>query len=150
MNKVRKQNVNMYVVFLAQKSVTSTSAPVESASVHESTPVSASHFTLKSNVRSGSRVYSDRNYVYKQLPDFLQGKDYLMMKNADKFSKGSNLFQCPYSGGVVVYVGIDARLKSTPTWLVQQGYVDTKTTLTISQGANNRIGFKVFKKVTGR
>ena len=66
---------------------------------------------------AGVRVYSDRDYVYINVPSFLEGKSYIATSNADLFSSDTNFLTFSIDKSAIVYVAHDDRYTNKPSWL---------------------------------
>jgi len=73
------------------------------------------YFTGKLNV--GSNVYTDRDYVYAQVPAFLQGQTYIITANDDKFNSDTSFLWIRAEQEISVYVAHSDRYKNKPAWL---------------------------------
>lgn len=64
----------------------------------------------------GQPVFIDRGYVYQNIGDF-EGMDYIQTANNDKQSKTNELFSFKIPAQATVYVGVDKRIATPPSWL---------------------------------
>lgn len=62
-------------------------------------------------------VYSDREYVFTQIPDCLRESFYIKTANSDKFTRGNDLLTINISKPMIVYIGYDSRFTTKPEWL---------------------------------
>ncbi len=65
-------------------------------------------------------LYSDREYVYSELPQCMEGAFVLITANSDKFTRGNQFLQIRTDVPLRVYVGYDIRYGTRPDWLLQQ------------------------------
>lgn len=77
--------------------------------------------SVPGGLRPGAKVYSDRDYVVKEVPPQLLGADFLQTANDDDGSKGDDWLTFEALFPVRVYVGIDKRSTHTPRW-VREGF----------------------------
>lgn len=89
----------------------------------------------KDNLRSGAKVYTDRNYLYSLVPTELEGKTYIKTANADKFSTGDDFLSFSINKPATIYVGYDIRYKTRPSWLSQ--YIETGLLLKLETAAQD-------------
>jgi beta-galactosidase len=94
---------------------------------------------VQKDVKSGARVYVDRDFVFNELPQVLQGSDWVQTANADKLYSAVDLLNFSMNSDGAVFVAHDARLPA-PDWLQQQ-FRATEMTLVI-----NSQPMKVFER----
>jgi hypothetical protein len=70
-----------------------------------------------SGLRKGGRVYTDRDYEFDPVPDFLSNATYVQTANADRLSTGSGLLVLWANRATHVYVAHDVRYTVLPAWL---------------------------------
>lgn len=75
----------------------------------------ASYDVVYDGIESGDRVYVDRSYTYKNVPDVLDGATFVRTANDDSSASGTVL-QFRTNSPSTVYVALDERA-STPAWL---------------------------------
>ncbi len=111
-------------------------------------PLASIKYTIGHNLSKGSMVYRDRNFLYWKIPQYLQGLDYLITRNNDKFTYGNHFFTIPHPNmSTVVYIAVDPKV-NTPGWLTAQGYSNTWEKLTIWSPDNNSFTeFDIYKKI---
>jgi len=63
-------------------------------------------------------VYTDRSFVFTDLPSELVGLDYLRTANVDKASTSDNAVSFDVSRPVTVFVAHDVRITDKPAWLL--------------------------------
>ena len=85
------------------------------------TPLSKRAYKVVSSreggIRSGSRVYIDREYTFTSVPRIIQGSTYILTANDDKFDRSSLFLSFYVNTPVIVYVAHDDRHKIRPSWL---------------------------------
>ncbi|MCC6301004.1 MAG: hypothetical protein IT314_17080 [Anaerolineales bacterium] len=94
----------------------------------------------------GAIVYTDREYVYRDVPAFLQGQEYIITANEDKFGGRVNInFQLILQANrdVIVYVAHSDRYPNKPNWLYD--FQDTNADLTFLVD-NDLIYLSVYQK----
>jgi len=105
-----------------------------------------SRFSVGHNIKKGSIVYRDRNFLYWDVPVPLQGLDYLITNNNDKFSSGK-LFTIKHPASpITFYVAVDPQ-NTVPAWIIRDGYENTYQLLKIWIPDNNRFAsLNIYKK----
>ncbi len=68
----------------------------------------------------GARVFTDRDYTLKTLPQALLGTELLQTANEDDGSKGDAFITFEALVPLRVHVGLDTRQKQPPNWLVDK------------------------------
>lgn len=78
----------------------------------------------------GAVVYSDRDYIYNDIPSFLDGAGYILTANEDKFGGRDFNFELSIfaTRNVEVYVAHSDRYINKPDWLI--AFQDTGVDLT--------------------
>ena len=111
-------------------------------------PMASEKYTIGHNLRMGSTVYRDRNFLYWTVPSYLEGLDYLLTRNDDKFTYGDHFFTIAHPNiSTVVYVAVDPNI-NTPRWLTKQGYTNTYDKLKIKIPDNNSYTeYDIYKKL---
>ncbi|MBD1557800.1 PKD domain-containing protein [Vibrio sp. S9_S30] len=71
---------------------------------------------------TNTRLYTDRKYVWRQLPEFLTGVPYLQTANADKSNTSNNLLNFSVEEDSWVWVAFDARTTNVPSWLLDSAW----------------------------
>jgi beta-galactosidase len=74
---------------------------------------------IKQDVKDGGKIYADRNFVFMDLPQALQGSDWVQTANADKLYSAVDLIDLAVKNESIIYVAHDDRLPR-PGWLQQQ------------------------------
>jgi putative membrane-bound dehydrogenase-like protein len=65
----------------------------------------------------GVKIYTDRDYLLKQLPQAMHGMELLQTANKDDNSRGDSFLTFEALAPLRVHVGLDARQKQPPKWL---------------------------------
>ena len=68
-------------------------------------------------LRKGARIFTDREYVFREIPADLQAADYLQTANDDEGARGDAWLQFELLTPATVIVGLDERQQETPQWL---------------------------------
>jgi putative membrane-bound dehydrogenase-like protein len=76
----------------------------------------------------GERSYTDRAFVFKEVPDLLKGAFTIRTANNDDGSSGDRFLTFDLALDATVMVAHDTRLKELPAWL--QKFADTDLTVT--------------------
>ena len=74
---------------------------------------------VESDLQPGSRIFSDREYKFAELPGGLKGADHVLTSNSDKYFNLAGLIEITVRAGTVVSVAHDDRLPR-PDWLTRQ------------------------------
>jgi beta-galactosidase len=90
----------------------------------------AASVRVQQDAKDGAKIYTDRDFVFSELPAALQGSDWVQTANADKLYSAVDLLDFSLNGDGVVYVAHDARLPE-PDWLLQQ-FRATEMKLTVN------------------
>ena len=72
-----------------------------------------------SEAKDGAKIYTDRDYVFRDLPAALAGSDWIQTATADKFYSAADLLDFAMKSNGMVYVAYDNRLPA-PDWLQRQ------------------------------
>ncbi|HQU36903.1 MAG TPA: hypothetical protein PLR65_09980, partial [Anaerolineales bacterium] len=82
----------------------------------------------------GAVVYADRDYIYNDIPPFIDGAEYILTANEDKF--GSDEFELSLlaTRNVDVYIGHSDRYTNKPDWLMT--FQDIGADLTFYAGSD--------------
>lgn len=89
-------------------------------------------------------VYTDRNYVFQQIPDSLRGSAIIQTANDDSGSRGTAFVKLATVTPLTVYVGHDTRIGRRPDWLADSasaGFSPTEMTVRTSDAT-----FALFQK----
>jgi len=91
---------------------------------------------VENGLQNGVMVYSDRDYTYSTVPNWLQGTTYIKTANDDKNSSAASFLTFDVNQDVTVYVAYDSRVTTTPSWLESftdagDDLVNTDTTLNL-------------------
>ncbi|MBM3972125.1 MAG: hypothetical protein FJ302_20045, partial [Planctomycetes bacterium] len=78
----------------------------------------AAYKVLSGGLLSGVRAYVDRGYRLSTVPTELEGADLIQTANNDDNSRGEQWLSADALVPVRVWVGIDARQKSPPSWVL--------------------------------
>ena len=102
----------------------------------KSKPATAPLFALATNIvaesgrnyhagtlREGQPAYTDRNYVFKQVPEALRDAFIIRTANEDDHSQGQSFLTFDLALESTVIVAHDTRIKKRPAWL--HGFADT-------------------------
>jgi len=87
-------------------------------------------FIVGHNLKRGAAVYADRNFTYWDIPSELEGSDYFITYNKDKFQKGNDFIRFKHPDDLIVYVAFDNRLKA-PSWLRRNGFIKINESIDI-------------------
>ena len=71
---------------------------------------------VKTNLQNGDRIYTDRNYIFSDLPAYLADAEHIQLPNNDKRYSALDLIQFGAGTDAYIYVAHDDRLPE-PTWL---------------------------------
>jgi beta-galactosidase len=74
---------------------------------------------VQQGARDGARIYADRDFVFRGLPEALHGCDWIQTANADKLYSAVDLMELAANADSVVYIAHDDRLPR-PGWLQRQ------------------------------
>ncbi len=103
----------------------------------------SSLWAIDDSLAVGDRLYTDRdNMTYTQIPDTLIGAETIVTPCDAKTITG-DLASFTANGNITVYIALDNRVTSTPSWL--SGYTRTYQTVTSSTGVVYDIYSKEFK-----
>ncbi len=84
---------------------------------------------VQPDAHEGAKIYTDREFTFKTLPDLLQGSDWIQTAYADKLYNAVDLIEVAPGEDSVVYIAHDDRLPR-PAWL-QQLFTPTDTSLDV-------------------
>jgi beta-galactosidase len=85
--------------------------------------------SVQPDAHEGAKIYTDRDFIFKTLPDLLKGSDWIQTANADKLYSAVDLIEVAPGEDSVVYIAHDDRLPR-PAWL-QRLFTPTETSLAI-------------------
>jgi hypothetical protein len=91
---------------------------------------------------SGQTVYSDRSYVYSEMPGYLKGSTYIKTSNNDKLVQEAEFLSFDLNTSATIYIAHDERYDIKPQWL--SAYMDTGDLINIDMNGN--VVFRIFKK----
>jgi hypothetical protein len=74
-------------------------------------------YSLQSNLQNGSKVYSDREYVWKDLPEYFKGAYFIITANEDKFINSDNLIEFTANQNIKVCIVYDPSYPQKPGWI---------------------------------
>jgi beta-galactosidase len=80
---------------------------------------------IKQDAKDGGRIYADRNFIFTDLPEPLQGSDWVQTSNADKLYSAADLIDLAVKNESIIYVAHDDRLPR-PGWLQQFKALDAQ------------------------
>lgn len=83
---------------------------------------------FKDMLTYGAVVYSDRDYIYNDIPPFLEGAEYILTANDDKFGGSDFELSILATRNVDVYVAHSDQYTNKPDWLMT--FQDTGADLT--------------------
>ncbi len=98
-----------------------------------------SSWAIDDSLSEGDLVFGDRDVTYKTVPEELSGAE-LIVTPCDAKSLTGNLATVKAAEDIILYVGLDARVTSTPSWLSE--YTLTDMTLVNSKD----VVFKLYSK----
>ena len=84
--------------------------------------------------QSGAQAYSDRGYRLSNVPTELEGADLIQTANNDDNSRGEQWLSADALVPVRVWVGIDVRQKTPPSWVLKD-FQKVPLTAAIDEGA---------------
>ena len=84
---------------------------------------------VQEDARDGAKIYIDREYTFRGLPDSLKGSDWIQTAAADKLYSAVDLMELAPGAESVVYIAHDDRLPR-PEWLQRQ-FTPTAISLSI-------------------
>lgn len=99
-----------------------------------------SDWTIQSRMRSGTKVYADRDYVFTQVPQTLQSLEWIQTTNEAKLIDANSLANITVNQDSTVYLAVDPRVIGSVTWLNQW----TETTMTIT--SDEPLTYRVYKR----
>jgi len=74
---------------------------------------------VQTGVVNGTKIYSDRDFAFADLPQELSGADWVQVPQADALYSAVDLMQLVVQAGTEIYVAHDTRL-AAPSWLTTQ------------------------------
>ncbi|MCU0709989.1 MAG: PmoA family protein [Pirellula sp.] len=80
----------------------------------------AAYKVVPGGFRQNTPAYVDRGYRLKEVPQELEGSDLIQTANDDDNSRGRHWLSAEALVPVRVWVGIDARQKTAPSWLLEE------------------------------
>lgn len=129
-------NNSMYTVAVLSQDLRVTGLAVKSKRFYEVVP---------RGLQVGSKMYSDRDYIYGYVSPSLQGKTYIRTANDDKLNRSKEFLSFRLSEPGVVYVAHDDRHSTRPSWLDE--FSDTGELVVLRAGVDGPIHtFSVFAK----
>ncbi|SDA31282.1 Pectate lyase [Ruminococcus sp. YE71] len=96
-------------------------------------------WSIKSNFAEGDKVFTDRDFTYYSVPDFLKGAE-LIQTNCDGKNVEGSQAVFTAAGNMTVYVALDSRVENIPNWLKDW----QKTPMQMS--ASNSVIFNVYSR----
>lgn len=99
------------------------------------------YHAIASGLVPGARVYSDREYTLKSVPEDLQGADLLQTPNADAGSRETLRVAARLLVPAEIFVAVDRRLPMPPRWVLEQ-YEPTDHSLETSDAS-----FAVYRRL---
>ncbi|MFC1504061.1 discoidin domain-containing protein [Spirochaetota bacterium] len=106
------------------------------------TAAGAGEYTAAEDLSTGKYVYTDRSYTYTVIPGAVEGCEYILTANSDKYSIGEQHLSFNLASSATVYVGYHMVAQILPTWL--SGWTDTHLVLETSFG--DTLKLKLFSK----
>jgi len=94
------------------------------------------------NLSNGAFVYSDRDYVFSNLPACLQHQAYLLTPNKSKFNRDDRLVRLVHEGNFVIFIGYDDRYRTRPDWLNREYDLVPYMTANVLDARSNRQIFR--------
>ncbi len=79
----------------------------------------AASWGISDGAKSGVKLFGDRDFTAASLPDSLVGAEQIITACDSKNTLGSDLAQFTAASDAVVYVAMDSRVKTLPSWLGQ-------------------------------
>lgn len=101
--------------------------------------VNSMKWNIGTNTQIGSTLFGDRDFTYTKLPDFILGTESILTASDSKIYL-NNLASFIASSDITVYVALDNRVSTIPSWLTSW----TKTDSTIQ--SSNDVLFDVYEK----
>ncbi|WP_003514711.1 pectinesterase family protein [Acetivibrio thermocellus] len=125
---------------------TSTPAPtpmdgqlIKSLTVKDS--ANSSNWSIQSNLRVGDTVFGDRTYKFVTIPNEFLGSEWIRTA-CDSKKSTEDLAYFTAKADITVYVGLDSRVATIPSWLNDW----TKTSLTITDDGSPQVTYNLYKK----
>jgi len=84
---------------------------------------------VQPDAHEGAKIYADRDFTFRSLPDLLKGSDWIQTANGDKLYSAVDLIEVAPGDESIVYVAHDDRLPR-PAWL-QRLFTPTETNLAV-------------------
>ncbi|MCM1529367.1 MAG: RICIN domain-containing protein [Alistipes sp.] len=103
----------------------------------------AASWGIADGAKSGIKLFGDRDFTVVSLPDPLVGTEQIITACDSKNTLGSDMAQFTAASDAVVYVAMDSRVETIPSWLGQ--YKATGETLTTSNDVTMNIYSKEVK-----
>ena len=110
---------------------------IKSLVVNDAT--NAANWSIQSNLQVGDPIYGDRIFKFDQIPANLLGAEWIRTA-CDSKSYTSELASFTAKSNVSVYVGLDSRVATIPTWL--SSWTNTGESLS----GDNDVTFSLYKK----
>lgn len=102
-------------------------APAEGFSLAANLSAASKREYAGGRLLAGERSYTDRAFVFKDVPDLLKGAFTIRTANNDDGSRGDRLLAFDLALDATVMVAHDVRLKERPAWLL--AFADTDLTV---------------------
>lgn len=121
--------------------VTTTTAapPADGQLVKELRPENGALWSIKKNMNSGDKVFTDRDFTYFSVPELLTGAEMIQTNCDGKFVDG-NQAEFTAAKNMTVYAAVDVRVENIPDWL--SDWQKTAISLTTS----NDLTFAVYSR----
>jgi hypothetical protein len=92
----------------------------------------------------GSRVYSDRGYIFTSIPTFLKEKIYILTANTDKFTEGADFLRFNVNKDVKIFIAHDDEYVQKPSWMKRFNKIYEKLEMTDID--NKTVTFSLYEK----
>ncbi|HEX2925817.1 MAG TPA: pectate lyase [Ruminiclostridium sp.] len=99
----------------------------------------APDWSIQSNLKAGDTVYGDRTFKFTQVPQELEGSEWIRTACDSKTYTADEATFIAKSD-ITVYAGLDTRVASIPTWL--SGWTNTGETM----ASDNSVTYNLYKK----
>ncbi|RZT08212.1 hypothetical protein SAMN05216319_3377 [Duganella sp. CF402] len=113
------------------------------ANVVVSDTANAGAWSVLGNIQAGDTLYGDRNVKIQSLAFSYAGADWIRTANSSKSYIGSNLVSFAVTKDSTVYVAIDDRISSIPSWLSTWAVTTDKL---VDNEAGTTRNFSIYKK----
>jgi rhamnogalacturonan endolyase len=96
-------------------------------------------WSIQTNLQTGDVIYGDRTNTFTAIPDAMKGLEWIRTA-CDSKAMTSDVATFTAGKAISVFVGLETRVTTIPTWL--SGWTDTKATIT----ASNSVTYEIYQK----